>query len=264
MIKDKIKKIIQFIANPHLLLCFGIAWLITNGWSYVLLSVGTYCGIGWMTALASGYLAFLWLPISPEKIATVAIAMVLLRWIFPNDKKTLGMLKDMYSKFKDKFKNKDMINKEFYAFTKDIIKSEEYVGMKNYKHHIKGSVYDHSVKVAYLCYKHHKRFGTKVNLQEFIRGALLHDYYLYDWHDRKPEHRLHGFMHPKRALKNALEKYPDLTENEMDMISRHMFPLTIIPPRTKAGWILCFYDKVAAVSDYFGKNKWKIRKEKFS
>ena len=67
MLKQKIKKIIQFILNPHFLLCFGIAWLITNGWSYVLLAVGTIFGIGWMTAVAGAYLAFLWLPISPEK-----------------------------------------------------------------------------------------------------------------------------------------------------------------------------------------------------
>ena len=257
--KDRIKKIIQFIINPHFLLCFGIAWLITNGWSYILLSIGTYCGIEWMIALASGYLAFLWLPISPEKVVTIAISIVLLRWLFPNDKKTLGMLKHM----KDKLRNKSAINKEFYNLIRDIVSSEEYRTMKNNQHHVKSNVYNHSVKVAYLCYKHHKRFGTKIDLQEFIRGALLHEYYLYDWHDRKPEHRYHGFMHPKRALKNALQKYPDLTEMEKDMIVRHMFPLTVIPPKTKAGWIICFYDKVAAISDYLGKNRWKLKKEKY-
>lgn len=256
MMKGKIKKIIQFITNPHLVLCVGIAWLITNGWSYVLLGVGTCCNIRWMTTVASGYLAFLWLPVSPEKIVTIAIAMVLLRWLFPNDQKTLGTLK----KIKGNFKGKNVINKEFYHLIKNIISSEEYKGMKNNKHHIKGNVFDHSVKVAYLCYKHHKKYQTEISLEELIRGALLHDYYLYDWHDRKPEYRFHGVMHPKRALENALKKYPDLTETEKDMISRHMFPLTIIPPKTKAGWIVCFYDKVAAINDYFGKNKWKTRK----
>ncbi len=161
--RNRIKKVIQFIINPHLLLCFGIAWLITNGWSYVLLSIGIYCGIEWMTALTSGYLAFLWLSVSPEKIVTIAIAMLLLRWIFPNDKKTLGMLKAM----KGRFKNKKGINKEFYYLIKDVVSSDEYMGMKNNKHHIKSNVYNHSIKVAYLCYKHHKKFGTNINLQEF-------------------------------------------------------------------------------------------------
>jgi hypothetical protein len=99
--KEKLKKILQFIANPRLLLCLGIAWIITNGWSYILLVLGTWLGIGWMIALASAYLTFLWLPISPEKIVTVAIAMALLRFLFPNDQKTLGVLKDMYAKLKE-------------------------------------------------------------------------------------------------------------------------------------------------------------------
>ena len=112
-IKDKIKKIIQFIANPRLLLCFGIAWIITNGWSYVLLGIGTYYSIGWMIAIASAYLTFLWLPISPEKIVTIAIAMVLLRFLFPNDQKTLGTLKELSAKVKNsiKRKRKDKKNK---------------------------------------------------------------------------------------------------------------------------------------------------------
>ena len=99
--KEKLKKILQFIANPRLLLCFGLGWLITNGWSYIMLAVGTWLGIGWMIAVSSAYLTFLWLPISPEKIVTVAIAMFLLRVLFPNDQKTLGVLKNMYAKLKE-------------------------------------------------------------------------------------------------------------------------------------------------------------------
>ena len=100
MTMDKAKKVIQFIANPRFLLCIGIAWIFTNGWSYILLAIGTFFEIGWMTAVASGYLAFLWLPVSPEKLVTVAIAMVLLRFLFPNDQKALGILKELYKKYK--------------------------------------------------------------------------------------------------------------------------------------------------------------------
>lgn len=100
-VKNFLKKALQFIANPRLLLCFGIGWIITNGWSYIMLAVGTWLGIGWMIAVATAYLTFLWLPISPEKIVTVAIAMFLLRVLFPNDQKTLGVLKNMYAKLKE-------------------------------------------------------------------------------------------------------------------------------------------------------------------
>lgn len=150
-----------------------------------------------------------------------------------------------------------MVNKEFIALIRDIARSEEFSAMKHYRHHIKGSVYDHSVKVAYLCYRHHKRFGMKTDLRELVQGALLHDYYLYDLHDKSTPHKLHWLRHPECALQNAVAKYPTLTPTQRDMILRHMFPVTPTPPTTAAGWIVCFYDKVAAVSDRFGENKWK-------
>lgn len=98
--KEKLKKILQFFANPRLLFCIAIAWMITNGWSYIMMGIGTYWGITWMTVVAGAYLTFLWLPISPEKVVTFAIAIALLRWLFPNDQKTLAVLKDLYEKAK--------------------------------------------------------------------------------------------------------------------------------------------------------------------
>jgi hypothetical protein len=32
---------------------------------------------------------------------------------------------------------------------------------------------------------------------------MLHDFYLYDWHETGPGHRLHGFTHPAPAAENA-------------------------------------------------------------
>lgn len=104
--KNKIKKITQFLVNPRLLLCLGLAWLITNGWSYILLGFGTYFQIGWMIAVAGAYLTFLWLPVSPEKILTVAIAIALLRFLFPKDEKTLAVLSQMFQKAKSVIKSK--------------------------------------------------------------------------------------------------------------------------------------------------------------
>ena len=100
-----LKGAVKFILNPRLLLCFGIAWMITNGWSYVMLAVGTWLGIGWMIAVASAYLTILWLP-SPEKILTCAIAIILLRLLFPKDRYTLGVLREMRDSAINAFKNR--------------------------------------------------------------------------------------------------------------------------------------------------------------
>lgn len=111
-IKSFCKTAVLFILNPRLLLCCGIAWMITNGWSYVLLGLGTWMESEWMIGIASAYLAFLWLPVSPEKIVTVAIAMTLLRFLFPNDKKTLGILKQAYASIKESISLKKQKRKE--------------------------------------------------------------------------------------------------------------------------------------------------------
>ena len=105
-LKKYIKKTLLFMTNPKLLLCLAIAWMITNGWSYVVFTIGTALGIHWMTAVGGAYLAFLWLPISPEKIVTVAIAIFLLKWLFPNDQKTLAVLVDIHHRLKETVRKK--------------------------------------------------------------------------------------------------------------------------------------------------------------
>ena len=105
-VKHLLKKAVQFILNPRLLLCFGLGWMITNGWSYIMMGVGVYFDIEWMMVVAGAYLTFLWVPISPEKIVTVALAILFLRWFFPNDQKTLAVLVDMKDRLKAAVKKK--------------------------------------------------------------------------------------------------------------------------------------------------------------
>lgn len=149
-------------------------------------------------------------------------------------------------------------DKEFKELIQEIVSTEEFKKMKQYKHHRGGNTYDHSIRVAYLCYRYYKRHNSKVNVNELIRGALLHDYFLYDRHDKSnPDYvcgLIHGLVHPKRALANATRAYPNLTKTERDVIKRHVFPLTPIPPKTRCGWLVCFYDKVVAICDYCNKD----------
>ena len=104
--KEKIKKVWLFISNPRLLVCILIAWLITNGWSYVFFALGSIFEIKWMASVGAAWLTFLWLPISPEKIFTVAIAILLLKLLFPNDEKTLAVLKELHKRLNEAWKNK--------------------------------------------------------------------------------------------------------------------------------------------------------------
>lgn len=100
---EVIKIILWMIFNPRFLICFGIGWIITNGWAYIALGIAIYYELEWLSAIASGYLTLLWFPATPEKIATTAIAVFLLKKLFPNDTKTLGVLTELYRKTVEKF-----------------------------------------------------------------------------------------------------------------------------------------------------------------
>ncbi len=99
----QVKKWLMVILNPRLLLCLFIAWMITNGWSYVLTALGTMFEIPWMIVTGTAYMSLLWVPFTPEKILTVIIAIFLMKVIFPKDKKTIGVLHDELSKLKKAF-----------------------------------------------------------------------------------------------------------------------------------------------------------------
>ena len=104
--KPKLKTAIQFLLNPRFLLCFGIAWFLTNGWSYLALALGTYFKLPWLAGVGTAWMAALWFPFTPEKILTVLIAMWLLKLLFPNDQKTLAVLhrmrKDLIRKHRER------------------------------------------------------------------------------------------------------------------------------------------------------------------
>ncbi len=99
-----VKTAVEFILNPRLLLCFGLAWIITNGWSYIAVALAAWLKLEWLGAIAAAYLAALWIPFTPEKIITAIIAIFLLKLLFPNDKKTLEKLHNMKEKAKEEIK----------------------------------------------------------------------------------------------------------------------------------------------------------------
>lgn len=97
---NAVKKWIMVVLNPRLLLCLFVAWMITNGWSYVFVALGTLLDITWMMVTGTAYMSLLWVPFTPEKILTVVIAIFLMRAIFPKDQKTVAVLKEELKKLK--------------------------------------------------------------------------------------------------------------------------------------------------------------------
>lgn len=126
----------------------------------------------------------------------------------------------------------------------DILESYNFNQTKAHIQHGTMSVNSHSMDVAKYSILISEMLGIHCNRRELIRGALLHDYFLYDWHDKEHVNpfRLHGFHHPSVALENASKEY-QLSEREKDIIRKHMWPLTIVPPMCREAWIVTVADK---------------------
>lgn len=139
--------------------------------------------------------------------------------------------------------NKEKLE-EIIAFLSENTRFDE---TKNFIQHGNTSVYTHVISVAKKSIEIAEKYNLDVNMNSMIRGALLHDYFLYDWHDGKRERWIHGFTHPMKAYKNAKSEI-NLNRLERDIIIKHMFPLTILPPRYLESWIVTYSDKyVSAV-----------------
>ncbi len=137
----------------------------------------------------------------------------------------------------------------------DIMNSPNFHRTKEHIQHGSMTVNRHCVNVAIysiVISDKLERLGIKCERAQLIRGALLHDYFLYDWHkpDYVKPHKLHGFYHPGIALRNARKEYK-LTSREKDIIKKHMWPLTIVPPMCREAWIVTTADKWCSLLETF-------------
>ena len=150
--------------------------------------------------------------------------------------------------FNMKKEKKQPTLKEFLSYARPIIQTNEFKQLKKYIHHAKHTVYRHVLSVAYISYK--MAINKKnIDMASLIKVALLHDYYLYDWH-HKDHKRPHGYTHPHTAAENARRDF-GLTAKEYKAIETHMWPLTLFHfPTSKIGWIICLADKRSAHYEY--------------
>ena len=145
-------------------------------------------------------------------------------------------------------------DEEYMECVRDIMENPVFQSMDLFMQHGDTTCKVHCIKVSYLSYCICRRFGW--DYVEAARAGLLHDLFLYDWHTHAKEtgEHFHGFTHPRKALENA-EKYFDLTDREKDMILRHMWPLTPIPPKSREGMAIIYADKFCGLAETAGRFK---------
>jgi len=141
------------------------------------------------------------------------------------------------------------VDDNYLFIVEEILYHEEFLRRKTYLHHEDRSVYTHSLMVSIKAYKVAK--FLKLDKNKAAIGGLLHDFYYDDWQKnkiKKPFFRQHGFIHPKEALENSKSFFPTLIDKKTgNIIIRHMFPLTLIPPFYIESWIVTIIDKYVSL-----------------
>ena len=138
---------------------------------------------------------------------------------------------------------------EFRAIVDELAGSGRTARMRECVQHGRVTTWDHCVRVAHASLSLAERLHLRVDRRALVRAALLHDYFLYDWHE--PGHAAHATQHPVYALRNAREDF-DLTPLEENVIASHMWPLppTRVPASTEAA-LVCLADKWCSLLETF-------------
>jgi len=138
----------------------------------------------------------------------------------------------------DSFADTDYLNNIEELINHQLVRS-----MGGYIQHGEVNCLEHSLCVSYYSYLVCR--WMNLNYRCAARGGLLHDFFLYDWHVKGSHKGLHGVNHSRIALQNAKEQF-SLSALEQDIILKHMWPLTIKPPKYKEAYIVAIIDKYCA------------------
>ena len=150
-------------------------------------------------------------------------------------------------------KNNEIVKEEVVRLLEGIHEHDHVLRMRTFIQHGKITTYDHCLRVASMSYKINRFFKLKSDERALVRGAFLHDYFLYDWHKKKAKFRnmkeffkLHGFMH---AAANAKRDF-EIDEKEEHIIRSHMWPLTVTKvPKCREAVIVCIADKLTSATE---------------
>lgn len=144
------------------------------------------------------------------------------------------------------------MERKFEYYGQRIREHSEFAKMKDYIQHGRITTYDHVNDVTKTAYKIARGLRIRFNERVLIQGALLHDFFGYDWHDtkeKKPLFKKHGFTHAKEASRRAKEIF-GIDKHTEDVINSHMWPLTLRSiPKSREALILCFADKIVSFKE---------------
>lgn len=144
---------------------------------------------------------------------------------------------------------KNLLHHGYYSHVRDLLETDEVQKLRNFRHHIMTTRFQHSLNVSYYTYLLCRLLH--LNAHSAARAGMLHDLYFYEtkaYVHGKPEIR-HSRFHPAEALSNA-SKLVQINALEQDMIAKHMWPVTPELPQYTETFLITLVDKYCAVLEF--------------
>ena len=150
---------------------------------------------------------------------------------------------------------KERLEKLYQSFLKD----EKILRMKDISMHRGSNCYIHCFKVAKRAVN--KSLNKKdINLEVVLIGAILHDYYLYDWRKDRSKLKKHAKNHPQIAIENAIRDFA-ISDDIKRVIETHMWPINFKAfPNTKEAKIVSLADKAVTIGESLTSKRYKQKK----
>lgn len=111
------------------------------------------------------------------------------------------------------------LDPEYEKTVASFLSHQDVRSMQGFRHHDRTAL-THSIAVSTTAYAIARRL--RMDSRSVARGALLHDFFLYDRRAERTEHHLKN--HARIALQNANARF-DLNPIEKDIILCHMWPI---------------------------------------
>ncbi len=147
---------------------------------------------------------------------------------------------------------KELTVHAYYDAVSDLLAHSDVQALKQFRHHRYTTRFQHSLNVSYYNFLICRFF--RWDAVSAARAGLLHDLYFYETeeYDRtaSPDQKSHSAHHPEVAAQNAMNRF-SLNSREIDMISKHMWPVTPQKPNYKESYVITLVDKYAATLEFF-------------
>lgn len=143
-------------------------------------------------------------------------------------------------------------------YGRDIVCTDVFIKAMEQTHHNKTTVGSHSTSVAIIALRMCRKINCRLlhpDERMVVLAALTHDLGIVGRYEKYTGKFQTYVRHPKDSVKVAMDLLPDMNKKFYRTISRHMFPLTVLPPTSLEGLIVSLADKWASVKECLARRE---------